>query len=108
MNFFIIDQVYHLCEAELHCFKGYPRLHNSDYYASDLSIIATIWAMTRLATPIRHLLLIAIAILLQFVVTETFRSTYHFYVNLVFAGPALLYVCSQYVSIAHIICKTSL
>ena len=94
---FILSGVYHLCEAELHCFKGYSRLHYSDYYASDLSIIATIWAMTRLATSKRHILLIAVAILLQFAVTETLRSSYHFYINLVFAGPGLLYVCSQYV-----------
>ena len=88
-----------MCEAELHCLKGYSRLHYSDYFASDLSIIATIWAMTRLKPPNKHILLIAIAILLQFAVTETLRSSYHFYINLIFAGPALLYVCFQYVSI---------
>lgn len=94
---FILSGMYHLCEAELHCLKGYSRLHYSDMYVSDLSVIATIWAMTRMAPPKKHLLLLAIAILLQFVVIETVNSSHHFYINLVFAGPALLYVCFQYV-----------
>ena len=90
--------MYHLCEAELHCFKGYSRLHSSDYYASDLSIIATIWALTRIKPPLKHLVLLTIAILLQFAVSETFNSDYHFFINLILAGPALVYICFLCVS----------
>ena len=96
--FYLFKQMYHLCEAELHCFKQYSRLHYSDYYASDFSIIATIWTMTRMKPPMIHLVFLTVAILLQFAVTETFNSSYHFYINLVFSGPALLYICFQYVS----------
>ena len=95
---FAMSTVYHLCEAEFHCFKGYSRLHYSDYYVSDLSIVATVWAMTRIKPPNKHLVFLTLAILLQFAVTETFRSSYHFYINLVLAGPALLYlICFQYI-----------
>ena len=95
-------QVYHFCEAEFHCFKGYSRLHYSDYYVTDLSIVATVWAMTRIKPPKKHLVFLALAILLQFAVTETFSSSYHFYINLILAGPALVYlICFQYVSSYH-------
>jgi hypothetical protein len=96
---FIFLQVYHLCEAEFHCFKGYSRLHFSDYYVSDLSVVTTIWSMTRIKPPNKHLVFLAVAILLQFAVTETFSSNYHFYINLILAGPALVYlICFHYVS----------
>ena len=94
---FCFLQIYHSCEAEFHCFKGYSRLHYSDYYVSDLSIVTTIWAMTRIKPPMKHLIFLTVAILLQFAVTETFRGSYHFFINLTLAGPALVYLCYQYV-----------
>ncbi|CAB3994013.1 Hypothetical predicted protein [Paramuricea clavata] len=91
----IMSSIYHLCEAEFHCFKGYSRLHYSDYYVSDLSIVATIWTMTRIEPPIKHLVFLAVAIILQFAVTETFSGSYHFWINLILSGPALVYICVQ-------------
>ena len=87
-----------MCEAELHCFKGYTRLHYSDYYASDLSIIVTIWAMTGIKEPLKHLIYLAIAMMLQFAVMETTRSSYHFFLNLIFSSLPLGYLTFVYVS----------
>jgi hypothetical protein len=55
--------------------------------------------MTRIKPPNKHLVFLTVAILLQFDVTETFSANYHFFINLILAGPALVYlICFQYVS----------
>lgn len=97
---FTLSWVYHLCEAELHCFKGYERLHYSDMYASDLSIIVTLWAMTRIKEPLKHLIYLAIAIILEFATRETVDSEYHFFLDLVFGGFPACYLFYQYTFIS--------
>ena len=54
--------------------------------------------MTGIKKPLKHLIYLAIAMMLQFAVMETTRSSYHFFLNLIFSALPLGYLTFVYVS----------